>query len=535
MGNGGGVLLNLQAVAELFHETLHTPRGGIGRDECLEQIPGQAGAHKQQHKRTPKRVSRCWAQREPWLSHQMLETGGCVDLRLAHGFDEEATPKGVAKRLGDLEERTTGGFLDKAGTGQRIGRRMTDEQKKPGCEKPQGRKAQRGERAVGALLDTKGQVDAEGLITGRSASREGKQGRNGSCLEKLDLAGWVTGPLDILWGLIQRLNTRPKRCQRVDLRIRETGISGRGASFDLLGPPFGNSLDHHLFVAQAALDNLTRHGLYHKMIRVGRAGDNGLSQARIGIDHDFSPFPSQRIGGEEDTSHLCLHHPLHHDGQTHASRINAQVAAVLDGAIRPQRRKTPLDGNEHRLNVYHVEKTLLLSGKGSLWQIFRGRGRTDRDRNGFSGREGLVRSGDSLDHLAWQRGLTQGGADGGCHFDLAGAVLMGHGHKGRKSGVKVSLSRHAFIGSGGDAKACWHGEASMDQFAQVRGFSSSDQEPCSVERLQRDNESAVIRWALIVRRECLALPAHIISFFLSMFDLLDDATSFGAKRRWTAP
>src|SRR5450755_862922 len=244
----------------------------------------------------------------------MLETGGCVDLRLAHGGEEETTPKRATECLGDFEERTTGGFLDEAGTSQRIGRRMTDKQKKPGCEKPQSRKAQRGERAVGALLDTKGQVDAEGLITGRSVSREGKQGRNGSCLEQEDLAGRVTGPLDILWGLIQRLNTRPKRCQRVDLLIRETGMSGRGACFNLLGPPFGNSLDLHLLVAPAALDNLTRPGLYHKMIWVGRAGDNGLSQAMIGIDHDFSPSPGEGIGGEEDTSHLCLNHSLHHDG-----------------------------------------------------------------------------------------------------------------------------------------------------------------------------------------------------------------------------
>src|SRR5258706_5228880 len=126
------------------------------------------------------------------------------------------------------------------------------------------------------------------------------------------------------------------------------------------------------------------------MIRVGRTRTDGFSQAGIGIDHRLTTSPGEWIGREEDASHLCLHHPLHHDGQAYVPRSNAQAGTILRGAVRPQRSKTTLDGSEHRLAADHMEKGLLLPGKGSLWQILGGRRGTDGDRDGLSSREGLV-------------------------------------------------------------------------------------------------------------------------------------------------
>src|SRR5260221_13595819 len=157
-------------------------------------------------------------------------------------------------------------------------------------------------------------------MRGWSDLREGKQGRNRSCLEQEDLARRIDGPLDVLGSLIQRFDSCPKRCQCSDLIIRETGPRGRRACFDLLDATSSRSLDQHLLVAQAALDNLARGGLHHKMIGVGRAGNDGLTQAGIGIDHDLSTFPGEWIGREEEASYLSLHDAVHHDAQAYVPR-----------------------------------------------------------------------------------------------------------------------------------------------------------------------------------------------------------------------
>src|SRR2546428_9937025 len=160
----------------MFHEALHLPAFGFRRQERLEQIPGQAGAREQEDERTPKRAPRRFAEREPWISHKLLEAGGRVDLRLSHGIHKEAASKRAAQGSGDLEERATGGFCYEARTHERIAQRGANEPKPPGREEPERRKSHGGEGPIGALLDAKGQVDAQLLIGGRSSGPEGKQG-----------------------------------------------------------------------------------------------------------------------------------------------------------------------------------------------------------------------------------------------------------------------------------------------------------------------------------------------------------------------
>jgi hypothetical protein len=97
-------------------------------------------------------------ERESWISHQALEAAGRLNLRLSHGFQEEATPKGAAQRGGDLEERTAGGFCHEARASKRITKWGANERQKPGREEPERRKSHGREGPVGALLDAKGQV-----------------------------------------------------------------------------------------------------------------------------------------------------------------------------------------------------------------------------------------------------------------------------------------------------------------------------------------------------------------------------------------
>ena len=96
---------------------------------------------------------------------------------------------------------------------------------------------------------------------------------------------------------------------------RVRGPNGRGT-------PAGGRGGRRLPLGRAALRRADGRGpaaaanargvLHHKMIRVSRAGNDGLPQAGIGIDHRLTTFPGEWIGREEDAGHLCLHHPLHH-------------------------------------------------------------------------------------------------------------------------------------------------------------------------------------------------------------------------------
>src|SRR5262249_44206037 len=101
-------------------------------------------------------------------------------------------------------------------------------------------------------------------------------------------------------------------------------------------------------------------------------------------------LPCERIGGEENAGHLCFHHPLYYDSETYVLGCNVQIGAVLRCAISPQRSKTMLDGSEHRLDADHIEKGLLLPGKGGFRQVFGSRRGTDGDRYWLSRRKGPV-------------------------------------------------------------------------------------------------------------------------------------------------
>jgi len=115
--------------AEMCHEALHPPVGDVRCQERLQEIPGQPGAHKQERQRTPKRAERHGAEREPWISHHLLEADGRVDLCITHGCQEETTPKGATQGGCNLEERAAGSFFDEAGaaSGSRSGEPMSEE------------------------------------------------------------------------------------------------------------------------------------------------------------------------------------------------------------------------------------------------------------------------------------------------------------------------------------------------------------------------------------------------------------------------
>ncbi len=55
-----------------------------------------------------------------------------------------------------------------------------------------------------------------------------------------------------------------------------------------------------------------------EVVRVHRPGHDGLAEARTGIDDRLVPPAGDRVRGEQDPGHGGIHHPLHHDGESHA-------------------------------------------------------------------------------------------------------------------------------------------------------------------------------------------------------------------------
>src|SRR6185312_10921006 len=92
-----------------------------------------------------------------------------------------------------------------------------------------------------------------------------------------------------------------------------------------------------------------------------------------------------RLGVEREQyarrADVRTHHQLHACGQEHFLVLETLVHAVGDRAVVVQRRKDFLDLVQHVLDAGDVEECFLLAGKTCIRQIFRGRGRTHRDRN----------------------------------------------------------------------------------------------------------------------------------------------------------
>jgi hypothetical protein len=71
------------------------------------------------------------------------------------------------------------------------------------------------------------------------------------------------------------------------------------------------------------------------VVRVHGPGDHGLAETWAGVDHDFIPAASNRVGCEHHASRDSVDHSLDNDGQRDAAVINAVGIAVADGTISP--------------------------------------------------------------------------------------------------------------------------------------------------------------------------------------------------------
>ena len=146
----------------------------------------------------------------------------------------------------------------------------------------------------------------------------------------------INGPLGILRLAVIRLDACSKLGQCADLLIGEAGFIPAGAFLAAQRASSCGSSDDDALISKPALDNLTCRGIHHKVIWIGRAGDDSFSQAGMSVDDCLSPLACHWLGCEEYARHRGFDHALHHNGQLDAALIEAQALPIAHRPISPQ-------------------------------------------------------------------------------------------------------------------------------------------------------------------------------------------------------
>src|SRR5258708_32737740 len=133
-----------------------------------------------------------------------------------------------------------------------------------------------------------------------------------------------------------RLNPGPQFSQGAYLLVRETGFTAAITAFSshsatALGPTNNDPL-----VTKLALDDLASGGIDDEVIRIDRARNDGLTQARVCIDHGLPPLAGEWISSKEDTGDRGIDHALHHDRKLHTTLIDTKTCTIAHGAVGPQ-------------------------------------------------------------------------------------------------------------------------------------------------------------------------------------------------------
>jgi hypothetical protein len=89
-----------------------------------------------------------------------------------------------------------------------------------------------------------------------------------------------------------------------------------------------------------------------------------------GVHYDLAALTRHRVRREENAGDVSGHHFLYDDGDRHFALIDPPPPPVSDGPIRPERSPAVPDGPHHRFLAVHIQKRVLLPGKGRAGQIF---------------------------------------------------------------------------------------------------------------------------------------------------------------------
>src|SRR5215469_9236040 len=202
-----------------------------------------------------------------------------------------------------------------------------------------------------------------------------------------------------------RLNPRTQLCQGSYLLIGKACLLAAIASFDPLCVTTCCCLDDNTLVAKMALDDFASSGIDNEVIGVDRARNDGLTQAGACVDHSLPALASEWVSSEENTSDRSIGHALDNDGKKHIALVNAITGPVAHSALSPQRSPAATYCVQYRIASDNIEVGILLTSKGSPWQVFSGSRGAHGYGNSFPVPQGLIRLGDCPGDSSWNNGF----------------------------------------------------------------------------------------------------------------------------------
>ena len=248
-------------------------------------------------------------------------------------------------------------------------------------------------------------------------------------------------------------------------------------------------------LAQDAAQPRAQPRLVHvELIGIDRALHDRLAEPVGGGDEHHVAEPRIGVEREHDTrgTQIAAHHVLHADGQGDGVMIEVVVHAVGDRAVVEQGGIDLVHGGEQMLLAAHVEKSLLLAGKGGLGQIFGGGRRAHRDGELLA----MAHLAPRLGHLALQSRRKGRGEHPAADLLADGGEAVHVVHVERREDladapVEAVLREEVPVGlrGGGEAAGNGHAEAreARDHLADRGILAADDLDILALQLLERND------------------------------------------------
>ena len=205
--------------------------------------------------------------------------------------------------------------------------------------------------------------------------RDGEQRGDRPALDDLE-AVVDQAPFDVLGAAEVRFDSPAQPREPHDLHIRQRWLlllrrfdrlflcsaCRRGVDGTLLG---GDRLGDDVAVAHLV------------DVGVHKAGDQGLAEAKAGLQGGNLPVGRDGVGREQDAGRLREDHLLHDHGHEDLPVVEAVPQAVGHGPLGEQRGPAPADVLEDRCRPGDVEVRVLLAREGGRRQVLRRRAGSD--------------------------------------------------------------------------------------------------------------------------------------------------------------
>ncbi len=170
-------------------------------------------------------------------------------------------------------------------------------------------------------------------------------------------------PFDVYGHPVQVLDLRTELGQSDGLGIPEGGRLAKRLRDGLFFGAAIHAHGHRLFVGDLAREDRVAGLVDREGIRRHQSTDDRFTQSPRGVDDRLIAPSIERVGGEQNASHLRRNERLHHHSQADALLVDSVLHAVTNRPGRPQAGPAPFDSVQHRCGTLDVEKSLLLPGK----------------------------------------------------------------------------------------------------------------------------------------------------------------------------